>query len=127
MVDDELAAKAVFGGAFLFAPEHQQPLFTAESLTGDQRAYFAAMRQFTEREVIPNVERLEKKDLALLRSLLRKAGDLGLLLAEIPEAYGGLQLDVTTAMLISEATSLFGSWSVTVGCHTGIGPLPIVY
>ncbi len=85
------------------------------------------MRQFTEREVLPNIERLEKKDLALLRELLRKAGDLGLLLAEIPEVYGGLELDVTTAMLISEATSLLGSWSVTVGCHTGIGSLPIVH
>jgi alkylation response protein AidB-like acyl-CoA dehydrogenase len=120
-------AEALFGGAFLFTSAGQGPLFTAESLTGDQRAYFTAMRQFTEREVIPNIERLEKKDLALLRDLLRKAGDLGLLLAEIPEAYGGLQLDVTTAMLMSEATSLFGSWSVTVGCHTGIGTLPIVH
>jgi len=120
-------AEALFGGAFLLTSAGQVPLVTAESLSGDQRAYFTAMRQFTEREVIPNIERLEKKDLALLRDLLRKAGDLGLLLAEIPEAYGGLQLDVTTAMLMSEATSLFGSWSVTVGCHTGIGTLPIVH
>ncbi len=127
MAESEARAGASFGGAFLFESAPPGLLFTAESLSDDQRAYFTAMRQFTEREVLPNIERLEKKDLALLRKLLRQAGELGLLLAEIPEAYGGLQLDVTTAMRMSEATSLFGSWSVTVGCHTGIGSLPIVH
>ncbi len=127
MAGKEIGVGAPSGGAFLFGPAGQGSMVTAETLSQDQRAYFLAMRQFTEREVIPHIERLENKDLGLLRELLRKAGELGLLLAEIPEAYGGLELDVTTAMRISEATSLFGSWSVTVGCHTGIGSLPIVY
>ena len=125
MADHQAKAGTSFGGAFLFESARPAPLFTAESLSEDQRAYFTAMRQFTEREVMPNIERLEKKDLGLLRKLLRQAGELGLLLAEVPAAYGGLELDVTTAMRMSEATSLFGSWSVTVGCHTGIGSLPM--
>jgi alkylation response protein AidB-like acyl-CoA dehydrogenase len=127
MTENAASAGTSFGGAFLFESPQPAPLFTAEDISEDQRAYFTAMRQFTEREVVPNIERLEKKDLSLLRKLLRQAGELGLLLAEIPEAYGGLELDVTTAMRMSEAMSLFGSWSVTVGCHTGIGSLPIVY
>src|SRR5581483_7392767 len=89
--------------------------------------YYTAMRQFTEREVLPQLERIEAKDLPLLRELLAKAGALGLLLADVPEAFGGLELNVTSSMLMAEATSLLGSWSVTVGCHTGIGSLPIVH
>jgi alkylation response protein AidB-like acyl-CoA dehydrogenase len=103
------------------------PIFSAEGLSPDQKASYRAMREFTEREVVPSVERIEHKDLPFLRELLQKAGALGLLSGEIPEAYGGLALDVTTAMLMSEATSLLASWSVTVGAHTGIGSLPIVY
>jgi alkylation response protein AidB-like acyl-CoA dehydrogenase len=123
----EVVAGAPSGGAFLVEPAGRTPVFAVENLSEDQRASYAAMREFTEREVVPNIERLERKDLPFLRELLRKAGELGLLSGEIPEAYGGLALDVTTAMLMSEATSLLASWSVTVGAHTGIGSLPIVY
>src|SRR5580692_2118301 len=123
----EVVAGAPAGGAFLVEPVGRSPVFAVENLSADQRASYGAMREFTEREVVPNIDRLERKDLPFLRELLRKAGELGLLSGEIPEAYGGLTLDVTTAMLMSEATSLLASWSVTVGAHTGIGSLPIVY
>ena len=76
---------------------------------------------------MPQADRIEGRISRLLKELLRKAGGLGLLMIEIPEAYGGLHLDVTTAMLVSEAATLLGSWSVTMGGHTGIGTLPIVY
>lgn len=120
-------SKLPSGGSFLLRPVGEGAILTSEGFSADQRAYFATMRQFMEREVVPHIERIEKKDLPFLRSLLRKAGELGLLMAEIPEAYGGLQLDITTAMLISEASTMLGSWSVTMGGHTGIGTLPIVY
>ena len=120
-------SKIPAGGSFLLRPVGEGKLQTAESFTDDQRAYYAAMRAFMEREILPHTERIEKKDLPFLRSLLRKAGEAGLLLAEIPEAYGGLALDITTAMLIAEASAMLGSWSVSLGGHVGIGTLPIVY
>ncbi len=120
-------AKLLPGGSFLLRPASDSPMRTSESFTDEQKQYYATMRQFMEREVVPNAERIEKKDLPFLRELLRKAGELGLLMVEIPEAYGGLQLDITTAMLVSEASTLLGAWSVTMGGHTGIGTLPIVY
>ena len=115
------------GGSFLLRPVGDTPLHAAESFTEEQRAYYQTCRQFVLREVVPQSERIEAKDLPLLKQLLRKAGELGLLMIEIPEEYGGLNLDVTTAMLVSEAATMLGSWSVTMGAHTGIGTLPIVY
>jgi alkylation response protein AidB-like acyl-CoA dehydrogenase len=115
------------GGSFLLRPVGETPLHAAESFTEEQRAYYQTCRQFVVREVLPNADRIEGKDLPLLKELLRKAGAIGLLSIEIPEEYGGLNLDVTTAMLVSEAATVLGSWSVTMGGHTGIGTLPIVY
>jgi alkylation response protein AidB-like acyl-CoA dehydrogenase len=115
------------GGSFLLRPVGDAPLHAAEAFTDEQRQYYLTCRQFVLREVVPNAARIEGKDLPFLKELLRKAGELGLLMIEIPEEYGGLNLDVTTAMLVSEAATLLGSWSVTMGGHTGIGTLPIVY
>jgi alkylation response protein AidB-like acyl-CoA dehydrogenase len=115
------------GGSFLLRPVGDSPLHAAEAFTDEQRQYYQTCRQFVIREVLPNAARIEAKDLPLLKQLLRKAGEVGLLSIEIPEEYGGLNLDVTTAMLVSEAATLLGSWSVTMGGHTGIGTLPIVY
>jgi alkylation response protein AidB-like acyl-CoA dehydrogenase len=115
------------GGSFLLRPVGDAPLHAAEAFTDEQRQYYQTCRQFVLREVLPNAARIEAKDLPLLKQLLRKAGEIGLLSIEIPEEYGGLNLDVTTAMLVSEAATLLGSWSVTMGGHTGIGTLPIVY
>ncbi len=115
------------GGSFLLRPVGDAPLHAAEAFTDEQRQYYQTCRAFVLREVLPNAARIEGKDLPLLKQLLRKAGEIGLLSIEIPEEYGGLNLDVTTAMLVSEAATLLGSWSVTMGGHTGIGTLPIVY
>jgi alkylation response protein AidB-like acyl-CoA dehydrogenase len=115
------------GGSFLLRPVGDARLHAAEAFTDEQRQYYQTCRQFVLREVVPNAARIESKDLPFLKELLRKAGELGLLMIEIPEEYGGLNLDVTTAMLVSEAATLLGSWSVTMGAHTGIGTLPIVY
>ena len=115
------------GGAFLLQPLGATTIHAPESFTEEQRAYYRTARQFLEREVMPHVDRLEKKDYPLLVELLRKAGELGLLMIEIPEAHGGLDLDRTTSMLVSEAMTTYGAWSVTVGGHTGIGTLPIVF
>jgi alkylation response protein AidB-like acyl-CoA dehydrogenase len=115
------------GGTFLLGPLGDVRVHAPESFTEEQRMYYQTAYQFVVREVMPHVDRLEKKDYPLLVSLLRKAGEAGLLSIEIPEAYGGLDLDRTTAMLVAEAMTLFGTWSVSIGAHTGIGSLPIVF
>ncbi len=115
------------GGAFLLDEVGRARIMAPELFTEEQRLYYRTAMQFTLEQVLPLAERLEKKDNALLRELLRKAGELGLLMIDIPQAYGGLGLDKTTSLLVAEAKTLYGSWSVTFGGHTGIGTLPIVW
>jgi alkylation response protein AidB-like acyl-CoA dehydrogenase len=84
-------------------------------------------REFTEKEVMAYDEQIEKKDFALTRELLKKAGELGLLSIDIPEAYGGAGLDLLSSLVASENMSGQASFSGSLGAHTTIGTLPIVY
>jgi alkylation response protein AidB-like acyl-CoA dehydrogenase len=115
------------GGAFLLQEVGATRIFSPEMFTEEQRLYLKTAMQFSREQVLPQSERIESKDNALLRDLLRRAGELGLLMIDIPEAYGGLGLDKTTSLLLAEAMSQQGSWSVTFGAHVGIGTLPIVW
>ncbi|HZH15153.1 MAG TPA: acyl-CoA dehydrogenase family protein [Archangium sp.] len=115
------------GGAFLFNDVGSVRITTPELFTEEQRLYLKTALQFSTEQVLPQADKIEAKDNALLRDLLRRAGELGLLMIDIPEAYGGLGLDKTTSLLIAEAMSMQGSWSVSFGAHTGIGTLPIVW
>src|SRR4051812_40733295 len=115
------------GGAFLFDEVGSHFIVAPENFTEEQRLYAKTAKQFANEVVLPKAEQLEKKDYPLFRELLRKAGELGLLMIDIPEKHGGLSLDKTTSMLVAEAKSVLGSWSVTFGAQTGIGSLPIVW
>lgn len=127
-VNEPAASKEIpTGGAFLFQEVGTSRFVTPETFTEEQRLFFRTALQFSREQVLPQAARIEHKDNALLRELLRHAGELGLLSVDIPEAYGGTGLDKTTSLLLAEAMSLNGSWSVTFGAHTGIGSLPIVW
>lgn len=115
------------GGAFLLQEVGSQRIVTPELFTEDQRLYLKTALQFMREQVLTQSDRIEAKDPALLRELLRRAGELGLLMVDIPEAYGGLGLDKTTSLVLAEAMGAQASWSVTFGAHTGIGTLPIVW
>ncbi len=115
------------GASFLFTQLGAAPVFSPEQFTEDQRAFYQTADRFTKTEVMTVAERIEKKDNALLRGLLEKAGKAGLLGVSVPDAYGGLGQDETTAMLVAESVTRLGSWSVTFGAHVGIGTLPIVF
>src|SRR5436853_2341217 len=78
-------------------------------------------------ESVPNIEKIEHKDFSVTRELLRKAGELGLSSVEIPEAYGGLEMDKVTAAVIADHIAKYAGFATTWGGHTGIGTLPIVY
>ncbi len=115
------------GGDFLFAPVGSAPFMTPERFSEEQRQFFTTGADFVRRDVLPAADRIEQKDNPLLRELLGKAGELGLLGVDIPEELGGLGLDKTTSMLVAESQGGYGSWAATFGAHTGIGTLPIVF
>src|SRR5258708_20909258 len=70
---------------------------------------------------------MEQKDFSITRDFLKKAGELGLSGVEIPEAYGGLEMDKVTAAVIADRIAKYAGFATTWGGHTGIGTLPIVY
>lgn len=115
------------GGSFLLQEVGTNRIMAPEFFTDEQRQYYRTAYQFAREQVLVHADRLEHKDYGLLRELLRKSGELGLLMIDIPEAYGGMGLDKTTSLLVAEAKSIYGAWSVTFGAHTGIGTLPIVW
>ncbi len=114
------------GSAFLIDPVPED-IFTPEDFTGEQRAMARTAEEFIDNEVIPRIAEIEEKKPGVVPTLLKRAGDIGLLAIEVPEAYGGLGLDKATAMLVSERAAKVASFSISWGAHTGIGSLPIVY
>lgn len=115
------------GGGFLFQEAGRTRITTPETFTEEQRALFRTGLQFCREQVLPQADAIEAKTPGLLRSLLGKAGELGLLMVDVPERFGGLGGDKTTSLLLAEANGLMGSWSVTFAAHVGIGTLPIAW
>lgn len=115
------------GGAFLFHAPGATRITTPEGFSEEQQLLRQTALQFCKEQVLPRAAAIEAKEEGLLRGLLQKAGELGLLMVDIPEAYGGLGGDKTTSLLMAECNSLMGSWSVTFAAHTGIGTLPIAW
>ena len=114
-------------GAFLVGPLNSDDLFTPEDLTGEQRLFGQTTAEFMRNEVVPNEASLYAHDWAKTRELLKKAADLDLLRLEIPEAYGGLALDKVSAAYVGEQLAINPSFGGSLGTHTSIGTLPIVY
>ncbi len=120
-------ANKVKGGSFLIEDIPYQAITTPDDLSEEQRMIAEATRDFVAGEVLPKDEAIEKLDYELTVALLQKAGELGLLAADVPEAYEGLELDKISSALISENLSKASSFALSVGAHVGIGTLPIVY
>jgi alkylation response protein AidB-like acyl-CoA dehydrogenase len=117
----------VKGGAFLLEPVEQGKIFIREDLTDEQIAFGKTTEDFFWGEVAAVNEDIEHQKDGVSVGLLKKAGELGLLMVEIPENYGGLGMDKRTATVVSEESVAQGSFSVSFMCHTGIGTLPILY
>ena len=115
------------GGAFLIQETEAKDIFIRSEFGEDQKMMLSATEDFNEREILPVLMRFEEKDYALVESLMRKAGELGLLGINVPEKYEGLGMGFNTGMLIcEEISSLTGSIATAFGAHTGIGTLPIL-
>ncbi len=118
----------VKGGAFLIESTSPQEVFTPEDFNEEQLLIAKAVTEFVEGEIHPVSEEIEEKKEGLLVSLLRKAGELGFLSADIPEEYGGQDLDKVSSLLLWEKMAQAGgSFMATFGTQTGIGSLPIVF
>lgn len=116
----------VSGGSFLTTPVTEADFLTPERFDDEQKAVRELARTFIEREVLPKAEEIDHQEPGLLRSLLHRAGEQGLLGVDVPEAYGGQDLGlVYSAIIASEQAE--GSFAVAVGTQTTIGLLPIVY
>ncbi len=117
----------VKGGSFLVRETTPEEVFTPEDFTSEQLQFAKTARDFIDNEVIPRNDEIEEKKPGVVPELLRKAGELGLLMADVPEEYGGLGLDKASSALVTENMSGQGSFSVAFGAHVGIGTLPLVY
>ena len=113
------------GGEFLIADTTE--IFTPEDFTEEQRMIGDTTREFVDNEVRPNLEPMENHAWEVARELVKKAGELGLLGANIPEEYGGLALDQVSGVVIAENMGRAGGFGTTFGAQTSIGLLPILY
>lgn len=115
------------GGAFLIEDLSGEDIITPEDFTDEHRMIAKTTEEFVEKEVVPHLEEIENHQFEHSVNLLKKAGELGLLSADIPEEYGGLNLDKISSSLIAEKFVRAGGFSITHGAHVGIGTLPIVF
>ena len=117
----------IAGGQFLTTAVNSNDVYVREDLTEEQRLFGQTASEFMQKEVLPVVERLYKHDWELTRQLLKKASDLDLLRLEIPAEYGGLGLDLISASYVGEQIAINPSFGGSLGAHTSIGTLPLVY
>jgi alkylation response protein AidB-like acyl-CoA dehydrogenase len=115
------------GGRFLAATVAPEDVFIREELTEEQRLFGQTAAEFMQKEVLPVVQRLYEHDWSLTRQLLKKASELDLLRLEIPPQYGGLGLDLISASYVGEQIAVNPSFGGSLGAHTSIGTLPLVY
>ncbi|WP_156647130.1 acyl-CoA dehydrogenase family protein [Lentibacillus sp. JNUCC-1] len=123
----ETKEKLFKGGAFLIEDLTGDDVITPEDFTEEHKMISKTTEDFVVGEVVPKIDNLENHEFEHSVDLLKKAGELGLLGADVPEEYGGLGLDKISSSLITEKFSLGAGFSVTHGAHVGIGSLPIVF
>jgi hypothetical protein len=115
------------GGEWLVKESSPFETFTPENFVEEQLMIRDMCDQFLDAEVYPILDRIDNLEPGLMKSLLTKAGEQGLLSVSFPEEFGGLGKDFITATLVNEYLGAGHSFSVAIAAHTGIGTLPILY
>ncbi len=115
------------GGAFLIEERQPNEVFTPEDLTPEHLAIARTVDEFWAKEVGPNVDAIQHHEPGVAMACMRKAAELGLTGITIPEQYGGMELDLVSAMVAVEHMAGDGSFAGWYGAHVGIGSLPILY
>jgi alkylation response protein AidB-like acyl-CoA dehydrogenase len=118
------SAAASRGGAWLL--ESPASIFTPEQLSDEHRLIARTTEDFADSEVLPALDGLEQKDWALARKLLKRCGELGLLGVNVPEAYGGVELDEVSSLIVSENIARSASFGATYGAQANLSILPIL-
>ncbi len=113
------------GGAWLIE-EATEPIFTPERLSDEHRLIKQTADEFVDTEVRPALERLEQKDWALVRTLIQRSGELGLLGTDVPESLGGVELDKVSAIIVGESVGHTASFATTFGAQTGLAITPLI-
>ncbi|WP_335869022.1 acyl-CoA dehydrogenase family protein [Bacillus sp. 2205SS5-2] len=117
----------VHGSHFLLKDTSLNRFFTPEDFTDEQLLIAKTAQKFIEKEVIPCKEKIENQDFSTVVSLLKRAGDIGLLAHSIPEQYGGLGLDKVSKGIVGEMIGPSSGYGVAHANHTCIATLPITY
>jgi len=112
------------GGAWLIEPTGD--IFTRERLSDEQRMIGQTAESFVDQEVMPRLDDLERKDWTCARTLVKRAAELGLLATDVPEAYGGLELDKVSSVVVGEAVGRSASFATTFGAQTGLTITPLL-
>ena len=115
------------GGSFLLETRTPAEIFTPEDLNEEQRQIASTAAQFARDEILPLAAAIEAKEPGVMKSLIRKAGELGFTAVEILEEYGGMGMDKTTSTLITDHLSVLASFSTAFGAQIGIASLPLVW
>jgi alkylation response protein AidB-like acyl-CoA dehydrogenase len=119
-------ATARKGGSWLLEESTAGDVFTPERLSDEHRMMARTALDFVTSEVLPRLGELESKDWALSRDLVRRCGELGLMATDVPEAYGGLDLDKASSIVVAEAIARSASFGTTFGAMTGLSIIPIL-
>ncbi len=114
------------GASFLIEDVAPEDVVCPEDMGDDERLLMRSIREFAEQEVSPRLEEIDHRNIDVIRTLFKKAADLGLFMAEVPEAHGGLGLSLLAIAGMSETRSYLGGLSSTVFAHQGIGTLPLI-
>ena len=121
------SSKLITGGEFLVKETDPADVFIPEEFDEEQKLIGQTCQDFLDTEIFPVLDRIDAQEEGLMRELLVKAGELGLLAISIPEEYEGFAQSFITAMYASEILGSGYSYAVAFSCHTGIGTLPILY
>jgi len=115
------------GGSFIIEKVGSRKIFTPENFNDEQKSMAETARKFCENEMLPKREQIDHKEKGLMTEILRKAGEVGLLMVSIPTEYGGLGMDKKTFVLVGECLAPEASTFVTMAAHTCIGTQPIIF
>src|ERR1044071_2059749 len=119
------ALSTLRGGEWLLQPSTGDSIFTPEKLTEEHRLIARTAHEFVQNEILSALDKLEEKDGSLARRLTQRAGELGLLGVDVPEAYGGVGLDKVSSLVVSEQMAISASFGATFGAHANLTLIPL--
>src|SRR4051812_11938158 len=127
MATAAIPTKKIMGGSFLLEDRATADVFTPEDFTEQHQMIAQTTEEFATKEIVPATDAIENKQFEVTRGLLKKGSELGITSVDIPEEYGGMELDKVSSAIIADRIAKSGSFSVAFGAHVGIGTLPIVW